>query len=99
MAKHELDDGSEILHFNDNWEEVPIPESSRYGWYESIKGEYTKSLRNKRNVLLLESDWTQAVDSPLSDSDKAEWVTYRQALRDITLTYWREEDTVWPTKP
>ena len=25
-------------------------------------------------------------DSPLSDSKKAEWKTYRQALRDITKT-------------
>ena len=40
-------------------------------------------LRNKRNALLTQSDWTQTVDSPLSDSKKAEWVTYRQALRDL----------------
>ena len=43
-------------------------------------------LRNYRNNLLRESDWTQAVDSPLSDSKKAEWKTYRQSLRDITKT-------------
>ena len=43
-----------------------------------------KLLRQHRNVLLSQSDWTQAVDSPLSDSKKAEWKTYRQSLRDIT---------------
>ena len=43
-------------------------------------------LRNYRNNLLCESDWTQAADSPLSDSKKAEWKTYRQSLRDITKT-------------
>ena len=43
-------------------------------------------LRDYRNNLLRESDWTQAVDSPLSDSKKAEWKTYRQSLRDITKT-------------
>ena len=43
-------------------------------------------LRTYRNNLLCESDWTQAVDSPLSDSKKAEWKTYRQSLRDITKT-------------
>ena len=43
-------------------------------------------LRDYRNNLLRESDWTQAVDSPLSDSKKAEWKTYRQSLRDITNT-------------
>ena len=43
-------------------------------------------LRKTRNNLLRESDWTQAVDSPLSDSKKSEWKTYRQSLRDITKT-------------
>jgi hypothetical protein len=42
--------------------------------------------RGYRNNLLAESDWTQTVDSPLSDSKKAEWKTYRQSLRDLTKT-------------
>tara|TARA_R110001583_G_scaffold83758_1_gene220935 strand:+ start:2669 stop:3037 length:369 start_codon:yes stop_codon:yes gene_type:complete len=40
-------------------------------------------IRIERNVLLSESDWTQIADTPLSDSKKAEWVTYRQSLRDL----------------
>ena len=43
-------------------------------------------LRNHRNSLLKESDWTVMSDSPMSDSKKAEWKTYRQALRDLTKT-------------
>jgi len=43
-------------------------------------------LREQRNILLLESDWTVMTDSPLSNSKQAEWKTYRQALRDITKT-------------
>jgi len=43
-------------------------------------------LRFERNRLLTESDWTQTPDNQLSDSKKAEWKTYRQALRDITKT-------------
>ena len=43
-------------------------------------------LRAHRNNLLNQSDWTVSVDSPLSDSKKAEWKTYRQALRDLTKT-------------
>ena len=42
------------------------------------------AVRSHRDMLLMESDWTQMPDSPLSDSKKAEWATYRQALRDIT---------------
>lgn len=41
-------------------------------------------MRNKRDLLLIASDWTQANDSPLSDTMKAAWATYRQELRDIT---------------
>ena len=43
-------------------------------------------LRKLRNKLLAESDWTVMLDSPLSDSNKAEWKTYRQALRDLPST-------------
>jgi hypothetical protein len=45
-----------------------------------------QDLRYERNRRLTESDWTQASDSPLSDSKKAEWKTYRQSLRDMTKT-------------
>ena len=37
-----------------------------------------KQLRRRRNALLRSSDWTQSNDSPLSDSKKNEWKTYRQ---------------------
>ena len=40
-------------------------------------------LRQHRNKLLLETDWTHANDSPLTDRKKTEWKTYRQALRDL----------------
>ena len=45
--------------------------------------DFWSAIRIKRDVLLSESDWTQTADSPLTDSKKAEWVTYRQALRDV----------------
>ena len=59
-------------------------------------------LRQRRNNLLLACDWTQGEDSPLTTEKKAEWQTYRQALRDITDNYVNlsnKEDVVWPTKP
>ena len=45
-----------------------------------------EALRIHRNRLLQQSDWTVMPDSPLSDSKKSEWKTYRQELRDITKT-------------
>ena len=59
-------------------------------------------IRNKRKELLKESDWTQTADSPLSDSKKAEWVTYRQALRDLPANNSSAtsfNDVTFPTEP
>jgi len=36
-----------------------------------------------RNFLLMDSDWTQLGDAQLTTDQKAQWVTYRQKLRDI----------------
>lgn len=59
----------------------------------------TELSRIKRNRKLELSDWTQVIDAPLSESEKQEWRSYRQALRDLTAhKNWpklNEED--WPT--
>ena len=59
-------------------------------------------LRNKRNELLKQSDWTQVNDSPLSDSKKQKWATYRQSLRDLPATYQSVNniaDVIFPSMP
>ena len=68
----------------------------------NVELRYFRAVRNKK---LADSDWTQAPDSPLSDTKKAEWATYRQALRDFpasntTFTVTLDgSDTAWPIKP
>ena len=39
-------------------------------------------VRSQRDGLLAQSDWTVLEDAALGAHTKAEWVTYRQALRD-----------------
>ena len=56
-------------------------------------------LRSSRNAVLAKSDWTQAADSPLSDAKKAEWATYRQALRDLPANTSDPANPTWPTPP
>jgi len=59
-------------------------------------------LRNKRNELLKQSDWTQINDSPLSDAKKQEWATYRQSLRDLPSTNQSVNniaDVIFPSMP
>ncbi len=52
--------------------------------YQEAPNDIKRNIRFNRDKMLLESDWTQLPDSPLSDSKKAEWATYRQTLRDLT---------------
>tara|TARA_Y100000004_G_C8665439_1_gene307007 strand:- start:26 stop:259 length:234 start_codon:yes stop_codon:yes gene_type:complete len=56
-------------------------------------------MRNKRNALLAQSDWTQMADSPLSDSKKQEWATYRQALRDFPSDWVPSDTANFPDQP
>ena len=50
-----------------------------------------------RRAKLIESDWTQLMDVP--QKTRAQWATYRQALRDLP----RQKDfpmhIVWPQPP
>ena len=63
---------------------------------------YVGKMRRVRKDLLQECDITQLADAPLTDAKKAEWATYRQALRDMPITNESAtsyEDIIWPTKP
>lgn len=53
-------------------------------------------IREIRNELLKECDWTQLSDIPTET--KQNWITYRQNLRDIT-NQTDPFNIVWPAKP
>ena len=56
--------------------------------------------KQRRNLLLSDSDWTQGADVP--DTIKNAWISYRQSLRDITngvTTVEQANNVTWPTKP
>lgn len=56
-------------------------------------------IRTDRDNLLLETDWTQIPDAPLTAEKKAEYAAYRQALRDITNNLDDPDNVTWPQKP
>ena len=58
-----------------------------------------KLIRNKRNKLLTDSDWTQASDSPLTDEVQASWATYRETLRNLPANTPDPDSPTWPTPP
>ena len=83
---------------------VPLSDEQRQAmlvsWNEDlirVENEKIVKLREVRNQLLAETDWTQNRDVTLAND--ADWQTYRQALRDITDTYTSLDDVVWPEKP
>ena len=55
-----------------------------------------EEIREIRNTLLQECDWTQLSD--ISTEIQQLWQSYRQQLRDITSQI-NPFDISWPTKP
>jgi hypothetical protein len=53
-------------------------------------------IRYQRDQLLLACDWTQVADST---ADKATWIEYRQALRDLPAQNKDPKKIVFPTLP
>jgi len=63
---------------------------------EQLKEVQWETVREKRNKLLTDSDWTQLPDIPQATKDL--WEPYRQELRDVT----NQPDPyniTWPTPP
>lgn len=57
-----------------------------------------EKIRAERNRLLAESDWTQANDSPLPETERRKWRAYRQALRDMPSQTGFPHSVAWPEK-
>jgi hypothetical protein len=49
--------------------------------------------------LLRDSDWTMLSDVPMTSGNKALWIEYRRALRDIRLQSGFPNDIQWPIAP
>jgi hypothetical protein len=75
-----------------SWNQTPASESEIANRIESKWWE----VREIRNQLLLECDWTQLSD--VSAETKAIWTEYRQSLRDIT-SQTNPFSITWPAKP
>lgn len=57
-----------------------------------------QAIRTDRNKRLADTDWTQLDDTPLTNTVKQLWASYRQALRDITEQL-DPFNIVWPVIP
>ena len=90
-----ISEGTPILVegvYYQNWEQSDASTAEINARIE-IKWE---EIRQIRNELLLECDWTQLADIP--NEIKTAWQSYRQELRDVT-TQTNPFNIVWPVKP
>ena len=81
-------------------EEIAQRQQDEIAWNNGAFDRAMADLRQRRDAMLKSCDWVMMSDSPITD--KTEWETYRQALRDITenLTTVEQVQAVeFPTKP
>lgn len=91
--------GQSYVNFDtesDTFKLLSIPQSEKDKVVSDAKW---KVIREKRDPLMRETDWTQMPDAQLTDEKKAEFTVYRQTLRDIPQTYSDPDAVVWPEKP
>lgn len=70
-------------------DEIPEP-------LTSTKAEIELALVKK---LLSESDWSVLSDVPMTVGERALWIEYRQALRNVRLQPGFPDDIKWPKQP
>lgn len=84
-----LENGQWVQH----WNIIEVTEEVQQQRYEYESGE----VRNERNKLLTQSDWTQGRDIP--EEVSTIWQPYRQQLRDITNQIGFPFEIIWPAPP
>lgn len=56
-------------------------------------------VRTERNARIARCDWTQLIDTPLTDIQRLAWAVYRQALRDLPSNTSDPFNVIWPEEP
>lgn len=97
-----MENPPETFGHSGSWDTILFPEDGSYEkppkelfeerFKQNFRNEGFRILREKRNKLLNESDWTD-------QHDIEEWVAYRQALRDLPATTEDPEQITWPEPP
>ena len=97
-----------IEWYSTNTEPLPTEDEINAKIDELKSAEPYKLLREKRNVLIAETDWTQLKDIDLDIIRERNWKNYRQALRDLPAKSNPKLDNfgnldmssvTWPDKP
>lgn len=57
------------------------------------------TIREIRDHLLKNCDWTQLIDAELTEEQKELWKEYRKNLRNIPTSFRSPRDVEWPSIP
>jgi hypothetical protein len=99
MTRHHLINGIEVPF---TAEEEAARDAEEAAWSAGAFDRAMADLRQRRNRLLLESDWTMLADTTLTNVQKTSWMNYRTELRNITDGLSTVEDVnsvVFPNTP
>jgi len=97
-----------IEWYSNNTETLPTEQEVTAKIAELQTAEPFKLLREERNKLIAETDWTQLKDISLDSIREKNWKEYRQALRDLPNGSTPKLDSqgqldmssvTWPDKP
>jgi hypothetical protein len=97
--------GSDINTCTFEWHNgtTPIPVADIKAQLPAVELDMAmEDLRTKRNKLLQDTDYIVTMNLEAGNTVPAEWVTYRQSLRDLTnglTTVEQVNAVVFPTKP
>jgi len=83
-------------------EEIAQRQAEETAWNNGAFDRAMADLRQRRNALLSDSDWTQLPDTTLTTAEKTSWMNYRSELRNITNGLTTVEDVngvSFPVKP
>ena len=83
-----------------NEEGVTVTKEEQEAAYtQKIADDKASEIRTKRDKLLSECDWVVVKAKETNTEISSDWVTYRQALRDITNQETFPTSVTWPNKP
>ena len=95
----DCDENQKVIWDGKKWtiESIPLPPEPVPKSAPTVE-ELLSDIRNKRNRLLYESDWTQLPDTPLTAEKKSAWQSYRRELREFPAVC-DPHNPAWPLSP
>lgn len=97
-----ISDGVKLINgqWTETWIEIPLrdTEALAQAMADTLETQWG-NVRSQRELFLEQSDFTMMPDCPITPESKQEFITYRQALRDITETQTDPFNIAWPIPP